>query len=81
MPDQKKVELVWWDRDRHDDQCDCGLCDSITHISIGVAIFEAYLVPLGDPIDVIYAPSEFAAFHNARLLCDKNDWKIVSISN
>lgn len=70
------VTLAWYDRDLHGEGCDCGLCDSVGH-SYGVSITE---VGKEDPIDVIYAPSENGAMHNALMECQRHsDWKVVEV--
>lgn len=68
-----KVFLKYWDIDRHDDGCDCGLCNFIGK-SYGVAIIE---LGTGEPLDVVYAASEESAFHNARLACQSAGYQIV----
>jgi hypothetical protein len=73
-----KVFLRFDDIDRHGVGCDCGLCNANGH-SYGVAIFplNRRLAEEADPLIRIYAASEDAAFHNARMFTARHGYRIV----
>ncbi len=68
------VRLILYDIDGHSLNCHCGLCGA-NKKSYGVAIFPPD--QLSDPIEVVYGPSEPAAFHNGRLYCREHDMQIL----
>jgi hypothetical protein len=67
------VVLVVDDIDSHGSECGCGLCNRNGR-SYGCGIFKADDRD-GDPLERVYGPSDEAAIHNARKLCEEKDWK------
>lgn len=68
------VRISLYDIDSHPMNCRCGQCGQ-NKKSYGFAVFADW--DTSDPLDVIYGPSEPAAFQNARLYCRKHNFGIV----
>lgn len=70
--------------DFHGEGCECGRC-SLTGKAYGVAVYDAEDVRFYDgkyylcsAFHVAYAPTEWAACHNARMAAEKNGMRVLN---
>jgi len=76
-PESKHVMRVFLrqdDIDRHGEGCDCGLCNS-NGKSIGIGIYD--IEHPDEVVERVYAPSEDAAEHNAKLVCAGKGYEVA----
>lgn len=72
------VVLIYDDQDHHGSGCECGLCNA-NGKSYGVGIHQStsHGIIVGEVFERVYGPSEEAAMHNARQVCEEKGYVIV----